>query len=74
MMIKNSGILRRLEDEFIRSEGRLAYSHSLQVFTEMWKEARRFGVLPPKDPLEGIDTDIRVARVLNSCLKRSSQG
>lgn len=73
-MIKNPGILRRLEDEFIRGEGRLAYSHSLQVFTEMWNEARRLGVLPPKDPLEGIDTDIRVARVLNSCLKRSSQG
>jgi hypothetical protein len=30
------------------------------------------GVLPPKDTMEGIDVDIRMAQVLNSCLAESS--
>jgi hypothetical protein len=37
----------------------------------MWKEGVRLGVLPPKDELEGIEVDIKVAAVLNSCLKKS---
>jgi len=28
-------------------------------------EAKTLGVLPVKDPLEGIDTDIRLAGILN---------
>ena len=31
------------------------------------------GVLPPKAPLEGIETDIKIAGVLNSCLKSFSE-
>jgi len=40
----------------------------------MWNEGVMLGVLPPKNPLEGIEVDIKVAKVLNSCLKKSSQG
>ena len=35
----------------------------------MWEEGIKLGVLPPKKPLEGIETDIKIAAVLNSCLK-----
>jgi hypothetical protein len=31
----------------------------------MWEEGRKLGVLPLKDPLEGIEVDIRMARILN---------
>ena len=37
----------------------------------MWNEGLKFGVLPSKDPLEGIDVAIRIAKVLNSCSKKS---
>ena len=33
----------------------------------------RLGVLPLKEPLDGIDVDIRIAKALNSCLKKSSE-
>jgi hypothetical protein len=37
----------------------------------MWHEAVSLGVLPSKNPLEGIETNIKLAKVLNSCLKSS---
>ena len=72
-MIKNPDLLKKFEDEFIRNEGRLNYRQSLRLFTDMWEEGVRFGILPPKDPLEGLEVDIKIAKVLNSCLKNSSQ-
>lgn len=72
-MIKNPDLLRKFEDDYARQEGRLNYSQSLRIFTDMWKEGVRLGVLPPKEPLEGIEVDIRIAKVLNSCLKNSSR-
>jgi len=71
-MIKNPALLRKIEDDFVRHEGRLDYNQSLRIFTDMWNEGVRLGVLPPKEPLEGIEVDIRIAKVLNSCLKNSS--
>ncbi|HHT9135615.1 MAG TPA: hypothetical protein ACFYEK_00050 [Candidatus Wunengus sp. YC60] len=70
-MIKNPDLLKKFEDEFIRNDNRLDYSQSLKLFTDMWNEGRRLGVLPPKDPLEGIEVDIKIAKVLNSCSKNS---
>jgi len=43
---------------------------SLRIYEAMWKEAVALGVLPLADPLEGIEADIELARVLN-CLKKS---
>ena len=41
------------------------YFRNLTIFEELYREARALGVLPVKDPLEGIDTDIRLAGILN---------
>lgn len=73
-MIRDSKILKEFEDSFIRHEGRLPYNQAARIFSDMWKEAVNLGVLPPKEPLEGIEVDINIAKVLNSCLKNSSQG
>ncbi|OGL47825.1 MAG: hypothetical protein A2W05_09905 [Candidatus Schekmanbacteria bacterium RBG_16_38_10] len=73
-MIKNASILKKLEDDFSRQEGRLPYSKSLKIFEYMWKEAINLKIWPPENPMEGIDVDIRIAKILNSCLKKSSQG
>jgi len=73
-MIKNPEILKKFEDNLIKNEGNIPFNQSIKLFTSMWNEGVRLGVLPPKEPLEGIEVDIRIAKVLNSCLKKSSPG
>jgi hypothetical protein len=70
-MIRNHKILRAFEDNFIREEGKLSFNQAIKLFTYMWHEAVKMGVLPPKEPLEGIEVDIKIAKVLNTCLKDS---
>lgn len=72
-MIKDEKLLREFEDRIIKEEGRLSFSYSLRIFESLWKEAMALGILPSSNPLEGIETDIKIARILNSCLKSSSQ-
>lgn len=68
-MRKNPDILEQLEREVIKKE-KLSFRQALSIFEAMWEEGVSLGVLPPADPLEGIDVDIKIARILN-CLKRS---
>lgn len=68
-MIKNPDILKRFEREYSKKE-KLSFKQALTILEAMWKEGVTLGVLPPKNPLEGIETDIRIARILN-CLKKS---
>ncbi|MEA1971477.1 MAG: hypothetical protein U9N37_07680 [Thermodesulfobacteriota bacterium] len=70
-MTKESALFRKFEDNFIRDEGKLSFDHSLKLFTSMWDEGLKFGVLPSKNPLEGIDVDVKIAKVLNSCSRKS---
>lgn len=67
-MVKDARLLAKFEDEQLRKE-RLSYSQALKIFEAMWKEAVNLGILPLKDPLEGIEKDIELARILNSCSK-----
>jgi hypothetical protein len=71
-VIKNAQKIEELERDFI-SRHRLSYEQSLRIFTSLWQEGQKMGVLPPANPLEGFETDLRVARILNTCLKSSSQ-
>jgi hypothetical protein len=71
-MIKNPEVLRKFEDSFVRARGNLSHEKALNLFEAMWGEGVRLGALPPKEPLEGIETDITVARILNSCSKSFS--
>lgn len=41
------------------------YFQNLTIFEGLYREAETLGVLPAKDPLEGIETDIRLAGILN---------
>jgi len=72
-MIKNKHILEELDNQFILGKGRLSYDEALRLFEAMWIEAKNMGIVPLKDPMEGIDVDIRIARILNSCSKTSSR-
>jgi len=69
-MIKNPDILKELERKII-TERKSSFLESLKIFEAMWQEGVNLGVLPPKDPLEGIDVDIKIAKIL--CLKKYSK-
>lgn len=64
-MIKNSKILEEFEREEIKKE-KTNYFKSLKIFEALWNEGVNLGVLPLRDPLDDIETDIRIARILNS--------
>ena len=66
-MTRDFDAKRQFDDDLARKEGRLQHSQALEIFTRLWEEGCALGVLPPADPLEGIETDITIARILNSC-------
>ena len=70
-MIKHPEVFKKFEDDFIRDDGKLSFASAIKLFTYMWNEASNLGVFPPKNPLEGIEVDIKIAKTLNSCLKKS---
>jgi len=72
-MIKNSHLVKKLEEDFIARE-KLPYRKALHIFESLWQEGVTLGVLPPKDLSEGLEVDLRIARVLNSCSRNSSPG
>jgi hypothetical protein len=71
-MIRNIRLLNNFEKEFIKNNKKISFQDNLKIFSALWQEGLTLGVLPPKNPLEGIETDIRIARIINSCLKKSS--
>ena len=70
-MIKDAKYFEEWENQLIAAEPP-DYQRNLRIFEAMLEEARLLGVWPPRDPLEGIEVDIRIARILNSCSKKSS--
>ncbi len=69
-MIKNTKLLQKFEDDLQRKEA-LSYKESLKIYESLWDEAKTLGILPSKDPMEGIEVKIKIAKILNSCSKNS---
>ncbi|MBU1076876.1 MAG: hypothetical protein KKH98_06250 [Spirochaetes bacterium] len=67
-MIKDHIHLQKFEKKLIRN-AKLSYKQKLRIMEAMWAEGKALGVIPLSDPLEGIEVDIRIAEVLNSCSK-----
>ena len=63
-MVKNPEKLRAFEAERIRTE-KVDIERNFRIVDALYDEARMLGVLPPKDPLEGIEVKIRIARAVN---------
>lgn len=64
-MVKNSLALDTFETEQIK-RNKPSYFKSLHIFEALWKEAVNLGILPQKTSLDNMETDIRMARILNS--------
>ncbi|MFC1668493.1 hypothetical protein ACFL1T_03825 [Chlamydiota bacterium] len=65
-MIKNKKLWNEFERKFI-AENKLSYKKAIKIYEAMWQEAVSLGVLPSKNPLEGIEKNIRIARIINKC-------
>lgn len=63
-MIKHSEILEEYDKNYIRQRC-LSYSKRLKIYEDLLKEALYLKKLPLKNSLEGIDSCLRVARILN---------
>jgi len=67
-MIKNEAALQKFERELARKE-KVDVVRNLRLVEAMYEEARFLGVFPPRDPLSGIEVDVKIARVVNSVRK-----
>jgi len=63
-MIRDAKLLHEFEKEQTRNE-KLTHAEALALFEAMWREGLALGVLPLEDSLEGIEVDVRLARILN---------
>lgn len=63
-MVRNRAVLEKLQDEWCARTA-LNPKQNRALFEAMYREAVALGVLPDDDPLEGIEVDIRIARILN---------
>ena len=63
-MIKNSEKLQAFEAARIRAE-KVDVEKNLRILDALYEEAVMLGALPPKDPLEGIEVKIRIAKAVN---------
>lgn len=64
-MIKNNKKIEKFERELIRKE-KTNIKKNLQLIDAMYREAVEMGVFPLKDPLDGIEVVIKIAKVVNS--------
>lgn len=63
-MVKNPELLERFEQELI-ARRKPDYQENRRIAEALYQEAVSLGVWPPKDPLEGIETVIQIARIIN---------
>ena len=63
-MIRNQEILKEFEDEQTRRNP-VDFHANLKVFEALWEHATTLKVLPSKDPLDGLEADLRLAEALN---------
>ncbi|MGA2667596.1 MAG: hypothetical protein ABSF32_01615 [Ignavibacteria bacterium] len=64
-MIKDKKTLEKFERDLAKRT-EVNYRKNRKIFDELLKEAWKLKVFPLKDPLDGIEVDIRIAKILNS--------
>jgi hypothetical protein len=63
-MVRNEAELKAFEDGLVcRDE--LSLAEKFRILDAMYEEAVQLGVFPERNPLEGIEDDIRLAQLLN---------
>ncbi|MBN1273959.1 MAG: hypothetical protein JXB26_16975 [Candidatus Aminicenantes bacterium] len=67
-MVKNVSKLKKMEDDYTRRT-KPDLNKNFKLLDALYEEARALSVFPLKDPLEGLDVDIRIAKAINSVPK-----
>jgi len=57
--------LLKFENDFLREE-KVDPVRNFRIAEALYREAVTLGIIPLKDPLDGIEVDLRIARVVNS--------
>ena len=70
-MVRSTKRLIRFEAKLFRATRSLSLRKRIQIYRAMWEEVTKLGILRSKNPLAGIEKDIQLAKVLNSCLRKS---
>lgn len=65
IMITNRREVEKFERELLRNE-KVDVKKNISIINAMYEEAVALGVLPLKDPLEGLEVDIKIAQVVNN--------
>ncbi|MCK4904921.1 hypothetical protein KAS42_01570 [bacterium] len=63
-MIKNIIKLNKFNKQLIKNEN-LSYKKALSIYEALHKEAVSLNIINSKNILDGIETDLRIARALN---------
>ena len=71
-MNRNWSSFREFENSLAASQT-VDYQKNLIIFEALFLEAKSIGVFPLKNPLEGIEVDINLARVLNHVPRASKK-
>jgi hypothetical protein len=57
-------LLRKLELDLMKKQGP-DLAENLRVIEAMYEEARHLGAFPLRDALDGLEIDVKIARVVN---------
>ena len=71
-MIKDRALWEAWEAQYIASEP-LDFRRNLRAFEAMYEYARSLGRFHPADSLDGLESRIKLARVLNARMKSSTK-
>lgn len=63
-MIRNRELWEKWESEYRRKEA-VDFLQNLRLLEGLYEEARCLGVLPLRDPWEGLEVKIRIAKAIN---------
>ena len=66
--MRRNGEFQNFEIEFLRKE-KVDIMKNFQILDALYEEAVALGILPPKNPLEGLEVDIKIASVINHVSK-----
>lgn len=64
-MIKDQKLWDQFERELLKKE-EFSLEQKYRILNSMLREALNLGILPLEDPLEGIEVDIKIARIVNA--------
>lgn len=62
---KNKKFFLEFETDFLR-KNKAGYEKNIRIVDSLYNEAVAIGAFPLRDPLEGIEVDLKIAKVVNS--------